>query len=104
MNLNNSRTSTSSIILIRDDDLAERKSGNADCLMSVSGALQEPNTRGQLSLTESSPLDAQLFTPGLCGLVIMSNCPFKNVKCTFFVGRIWASGSYMGDLFANAKL
>lgn len=41
-----------------------RVSGNKFCLMSVADALQEADTRGQLSLTDSSRLDTQLSAPG----------------------------------------
>lgn len=69
--------------------------GNRFCLMSVSDKLQESNTRGQLSLTESSMRDAQSSAPGLWGIVIMSNSLFKKVKCAFFLeqyvpeGHLW---------------
>lgn len=94
LNLNNIRTPPSSIILIWDDDLAE------SVWEQMSDALQKPNTRGQLSLTESIMLATQC-APGLCGLVMMTECLFKMVTYIFLSKEV--GGSYMDELLVNAK-
>lgn len=53
--------------------------------MSVSDALQEQNTRGQLGLTQSSMFHTRLSAPRLCGHVMMSNRPFTIVKRAFLL-------------------
>ncbi len=70
--------------------------------MRPSDALLELNTRGQLSVTEFTMVDTQLSPLALCAHVMMSNSPFKIMKCTVLLkesgGHIWMSYLLMVNL------